>query len=262
MLVELLIVFFIAVLFIIFTCTVKRFRNYDIENTVPDDIEEVLSERLFPQQSTTLLHSSPRFEDDRIDFICKKVIPKAEGQRTSWQFAVLLLLTKGETEKPMTFNFKPSDENARLPINSTKPFIPPKPKFNNYIVARPEKGILGRIAEYYMEWYTKHAETIVLNEFEDLLLAYESNNKEVFRSIILYTWIMPCTKCTTKIITKMVKNDKLVNRELEFTVAYTLHYRYDVESEEEQEKSRENLRKAGITVKCIPYQKRLKKKTG
>ena len=172
-------------------------------------------------------------------FIVREVIPRAEGQKTSWQHVTLILLAQSETENLLTFQFKPS-KNATLPIDSGKPFIPQKHEFNNYIVARPDQNI-----------FSNHAEKIILDEFEDLLEAFRRKNKEHPSSIILYSWIMPCTTCTINII------HTLANRGFKVIVAYTIHYRYDIESKEQQEANRERLKQAGVMVQHIYYNKRL-----
>ena len=258
----LLVIILLAI--ITFYCSIiKKFMDYDRDNKVPEDIEEVVSKKIFSQPkireesefhpTNAKVQSNHESEGESLRrFISEAVIPKAEGQRTSWQFAVLVLLARSETKRPQTFQFKPN-KNSRLPIDPSKPFIPAKSEFNNYIVARPEQDVLNRITEYYRIKFSQHAEKIVVDEFEDLLLAYVRENKEDLGGIILYSWVMPCTECTNKII------DTLAGRKLKVTVAYTL--RCKLESERIQHANRERLRQAGATVEYIQYENSLQKKS-
>ena len=239
---------------------VKRFLDYDRDNSVPSDIEEVVSKKIFsPPKANFESHSYPNGGVQSLSYqnggedISKPtdgpVIPKAEGRRTSWQFAVIILLAKKETKSPQTFQFKP----VSLSTDSSKPFVPTKSELNNYMAARPEQDLLKRVAEYCKMKTSQHAEKIVLSEFEDLLLAYSRENKEALGGIVLYTWSMPCTECTTQII------DTLAGRKLKVTLAYTL--RCQRESEKVQESNRERLRGAGVTIEYVPYKSHPHKKT-
>ncbi len=225
---------------------VKEFQDYDSHSRVPDDIVKVVSEHLYSQRQSLCA-----FLDNQIPaFTVKSFIPKAEGQRTSWQFAAMILLSKIECKNLQNFRYKPSN-NDRLPIDTSMSFIPLKEEFNNYIAARPEHGVIGRVAEYYNLTSTKHAENIILEQFEDLLQGYGRENKKDLASIILYSWIMPCTQCVTKII------NTLGNRKQEITVVYTIH---DKESKQVQKNNRSRLQQAGFSVEQVLYPKHLSKR--
>ena len=227
---------------------VKEFQDYESEVRVPDDIVKIVGEHLYSQQQSMCV-----LEGNQIPaFTVKSIIPKAEGQRTSWQFAAMILLSKIECINLRNFRYKPN--NSRLPIDTSRPFVPSKEEFNNYIAARPEHGIIERVAEYYNLTSTKHAENIILEQFEDLLQGYGKENKDDLASIILYSWIMPCTQCTTKII------NTLGNRKLKITVVYTIHFWYAKESKLVQKSNRSRLQQAGFSVEQVKYPIRLSKR--
>ncbi len=74
------------------------------------------------------------------------------------------------------------------------------------MVAKLEQNILKKVAEYYNLANPKlNSEEIILLEFEDLLQGYGRENKEHLAGVL--------------------------NRRLEITLGYTLHYRFGVESE-------------------------------
>ncbi len=96
-----------------------------------------------------------------------------------------------------------------------------------------------------------------LKDFRDeftFLQGYGKENKDDLASIILYSWIMPCTQCTTKII------NTLGNRKLKITVVYTIHFWYAKESKLVQKSNRSRLQQAGFSVEQVKYPIRLSKK--
>ena len=254
--IALLAILLLVAVTVCYCSALKRFLDYDRGNRVPSDIEEVVSKKILSPPKEA--HSYPNGGIQSLVYqnggeelskpAVGSVIPKAEGQRTSWQYGVIILLAKEETRSPQTFQFKP----VTLSTGSSKPFIPAKAELNNFIAARPKQGLLKRVAEYCKITTSKHVEKIVLGEFEDLLLAYSRENKETLGGVMLYNWSMPCTECTTQII------DTLAGRKLKVTMAYTL--RCKQESEKVQQSNRERLREAGVTVEYIPYKSHIHKK--
>ncbi len=237
----------IAVIFVIIREVynqIIQFLDYDSHHRVPADIEERISEHLY------------RHKTEYFPGLCQglthgTVMPKTIRWNKGWQFAVVILLSKSEIKNIQTFRFRPCKEDDK-PTDPNKPFTPSKKSFNNHMVAKLEQNILKRVAEYYNITSPKiDAEEIIVQEFEDLLQGYGRENKDHLAGILFYSWSMPCTKCTTKII------DCFANRRLEIILGYTLHYRFDVESEKMQARNRMRLQQAGVIVQQIPYVKNI-----
>ena len=130
-----------------------------------------------------------------------KIIPYFQDQSTRSQFAVIVLLSERETENQGLVEFNPHDLDGRPVVNNTQSYTPARGKFGNYIVARPHNG--------------QDAEIVILRQFETLWEAYIHKNGEQPHSILLYSWLMPCTKCTEMIINTLARRGATV------TVAYT-----------------------------------------
>ena len=113
--------------------------------------------------------------------------------------------------------------------------------FNNFIIARPKDNI-------------KHAEAVILDNFDQLWVAYKTKNyNQTPASIILYSWIMPCNDCTDAII------KKLSTLCIPVTIVYTIPW--TKESDQIQEKSRNRLKENRITVDCVNCPYRLQPKS-
>ena len=134
-------------------------------------------------------------------FVRDVIIPYFQDQSTKSQFAVIILLSKRETENKSLIGFNPLDLNGRPVVNNAHSYMPARSKFCNYIVARPHNG--------------QDAEIIIFKEFDNLWKEYIHKNGEEPHSIILYSLLMPCTNCTDKII------NTLARRRAKVTVVYT-----------------------------------------
>ena len=132
-----------------------------------------------------------------------------------YQFAVLVL----SPEYQVTLRNIPAYDTT----DNTSPTHPFNSTLRDYIVARPIKR-------------KQHAEELLLERFDELL----ARNASSCRSIVLYTWFVPCEDCTRKIIHVL---GQLTYR---VTVVYSSKMRNMIEEEERRNMS--NLEAAGITV--------------
>lgn len=103
------------------------------------------------------------------------------------QFAVALLQPN---TKWLLFRYNPSQNNdgEKPVINPNNPLSPPdEPTYNNYLAARPDRGV--------------HSEIQILDRLDDLYNAYRaSHNGQAPRALLLYSWIVPCVYCTDEIV--------------------------------------------------------------
>ena len=179
-------------------------------------------------------------------FITEYVIPNSQYQRKKWQFASLMLLSTSETKELTSFHHKPHCLRCGRPfLNSSKTFSPDSHLFDNYIIAQPSmrKG------------NTTHAEKVILNNFDKLWTAYKiQNDSQIPASIILYSWIMPCVRCTNLII------KRLSHLGVPVTVIYTISWQK--ERADVQVNSRQRLKDMKMTVKKVdcPYRLQFKQK--
>ena len=221
--------------------------------SAPIDIQDFITNQVFQwcvTEESQETRQQARESGDLVDgsdpdydsFITEVVIPKSEEQRRKWQFATLMLLSASETQHPHRFRFKPNRQGCPL-LNSNDSLSPSPDKFNNYIIARPEEHRDG----------TKHAEVVILEDFNRLLEAYKRNNKKQEPvSIVLHSWIMPCKDCTDLII------QRLSNLGISVKISYTISWRY--ESKKDQEENRRRMTSCGITVEQVQYPHRLNPK--
>ena len=122
-------------------------------------------------------------------FIRDVVVPKFESQRRKKQkqFAVLILISEEEQMDLNLVTFQPS--NPSLTSKSSLYMPTSEEDYHNYIVARPRKK------------KDFHAEDIIFEKLSQLWDGYLSHNNYVPpKCFILYTWNVPCTKCTDLII--------------------------------------------------------------
>lgn len=106
----------------------------------------------------------------------------------------------------------------------------------NYIVARPDQS-------YSPPLHVVHAEKILLNRFDVLKEKFPGSS---ISTVLLYSWLMPCSGCTQLII------QKFKNAPYKVVVAYNNDWTKAI-TEDENEKNRSKLREAGIDVYQVRY---------
>ena len=172
----------------------------------------------------------------------RTVIKKFKGQRreSEYQFAVLFFIqqeikTMEDIHVDNNYQFQNDYRNGDPLCNYDATFWPEPEKFYNYMVSRHN--------------YPKHAEEIILDQFPQLWHKYlvtKGGKKPSF--IILYSWLMLCSKCTSKLVALMQDDYKPTR----FVVVYT-RPAWDGESKDIAEGSRNKLLSAGIGVYRVKY---------
>ena len=128
--------------------------------------------------------------------LTQRVVKLFKTQRQEkHQFAVLFLSSQ-DYIADVAFQTKTgpvySPEEA---TDSSKPIFPLDRDLHNFVTARPHR-----------KWYAcrkRHAEEQLLDKFDLLKTSFESSRFNRCRTVVLFTWILPCKKCTTQIINKL-----------------------------------------------------------
>ena len=106
------------------------------------------------------------------------------------QFAVAILLPDTQWKG---FSYKPcKDGDGKKPvIDSSISLSPPDGMYGNYLAAQPNrKG--------------KHSEIQILDRLDDLYNQYKViHDGQPPEALLLYSWIVPCEKCTDAIVAKL-----------------------------------------------------------
>ena len=157
-------------------------------HTPTDVAPQTFPRRLVPQaaaylQGVALRRSqAPEF----YDFI-QNVIHLFNGQRQEGdEFAVLIFTAESTLSRMGRIQFRAPGHTTYL-VDKTYSYFP-RHNLKNYLVARPDGG--GR----------HHCEKILLNQEYQLWDAYTEDHPTGPKCIILYSWLLPCSECTSKII--------------------------------------------------------------
>ena len=143
------------------------------------------------------------------DFI-QTLVSLFEYQRMkNYQFAVLLLSAHLDINEENTkFETRCGEVcTSEEAANYTHPSFPPESMMSNYVVARPE-GF--------------HAEKFLLDNFPILLNQYYSLHKMPCQHILLYSWMLPCTRCAWEMIQVLSSHTKLCRSRVTLTLVYTI----------------------------------------
>ena len=172
-------------------------------------------------------------------FIADRIIPAFQHQRQrGYQFAVLLLIPESDVHNINNLShwLWPMDNIHGLPlVNSANRYCPNRQLYRNYVSARPQGAL--------------HSEDTLLDELPYLRDAFENHYGSVPSCIILYSWMMPCPYCTMRIC------QTFQDINIPVIVAYTIDW--PKISADDNERSRNQLRAAGIRVERINYGRRL-----
>ncbi len=170
----------------------------------------------------------------------QNLVSTFEKQRKNhmYQFAVLFISPYQDinTDNGIFQITKMGESGDYEATDSDCPTFPPDQDLGNYITARPDQP--------------DHAETLLLDRFRALW----ARNWQACRTILLYTWLLPCNNCTKEIIRILGPCTSIC----QVIVVYTSTMRYMPVAQQ-----RENIRKlkaAGIAVKKEGYDKRLERK--
>ena len=168
------------------------------------------------------------------DFI-QKVINLFNGQRlTRDQFAVLIFTAESELSRMGNIQFRAPWHATHL-VNKAYSYFP-RNNLRNYLVARPDMG--------------RHCEKILLDQEYRLWDAYTDHHPIGPRCIILYSWLLPCSDCTSEIIAYHTHTRPAVELIVVFTSAC-----YQDESENDNNITR--MQEAGIKIHKVSYSRDL-----
>ena len=183
------------------------------------------------------------------NFITDMVVPSFKKQRSTgrYQFAVVILLSENDFDDISDMGFEPSNILGGPLLNNTYPSMPRNAaNYGNYIAARPDSVSCHSEEEIFRKYSS------INSPFRELWTAYMSHNGSTPKCVLLYTWQLPCTRCTDVIIRSL--NDDMY-RCTSVIVAHTIYWRS--ESEEEHRENKEKLKKENIAVVQVPHPVRL-----
>jgi len=121
------------------------------------------------------------------------LIQSFSGQRQDnrSQFGVLFMNNVKNLNTYVVPVFEPKHPNGSPIIDNRNAMSPAnRNDFGNYVCTRPERVPKTMI----------HSEERILQEIDALWSAYKNTNERTPNMIVLYSWIMPCPKCTDLII--------------------------------------------------------------
>ena len=172
------------------------------------------------------------------EFIINKIISVFHRQRQERdQFAVLIFTEESKLNRMGKMQFQPCDTHNIPLVNNNYPYFP-RSNLKNYLVARPDRG--------------HHSEKILLDQEYQLWSAYTEDHPTGPKCIILYSWLLPCSKCTTEILHYY---SNILTPRPKMVVAYTVWW-CEV-NEAENQTNIKRMRQAEIVVKKIEYPHRL-----
>ena len=184
------------------------------------------------------------------NFITQKIIPYFNDQRiAAYQFAVVVLLSESDFDNICQTSFTPSDNLGRPILNKAFSVMPQDlKKYGNYVVARPSiNSHQCHSEEAIFEKYS-----VIDSPFSHLWSAYVERNGAYPKCILIYSWNLPCSRCTEAIIRSL--GEKPYNS-VSVIVAHTQLWLGEFVSD--WNKNREKLASKNITVQQIRYPIRL-----
>ena len=181
------------------------------------------------------------------NFIIEKIIPYFYGQRNkNYQFAVVMLLSESDFENICQSSFIPSDSGKPI-LNSSFPVMPrDKEDYGNYIVARPFSSNYNSEEEIFGK------NSVIDSPFSHLWNTYIERSGAYPKCILIYSWNLPCTRCTEAIIRSLGEEPY---NSVSVIVAHT--YVWMSESPLDRNKNREKLKNKNITVQEVRYPNRI-----
>ena len=174
------------------------------------------------------------------DFITDIIIPSFKEQRsTANQFAVVVLLSEKDFYNILGTTFVPSDGGQPLLDNYYASMPQNATHYGNYIVARPTSS----------SWHSE--EEIFGNHnspFSQLWTAYMRHNGSPPKCVLLYTWNLPCSRCTDVIIRSL---NNSMYRCTSVIVAHTTYWQRELGGQ--CIRNEEKFTKENITVEQVRY---------
>ena len=191
--------------------------------------------------SVTQERSIARLPHQFHDFIIQKIIPYFNGQRNrSYQFAVVVLLSESDLDNLCQTSFIPSDSGKPILNKNFSAMPQDREDYGNYIVARPFSNSYHSEEEIFGKY------SVTDSPFSHLWSAYVERNDEDPKCILIYSWNLPCTRCTEAIIRSLGKEPY---NSVCIIVAHTRFW--ELESVSDRNKNREKLVSKNITVQQV-----------
>ena len=196
---------------------------------------------------------SPFFKQDRPviplpdnfhHFITTSIIPSFNKQRSSgYQFAVLLLLSEKDLVNLTQMTFSPCNSLGQPFLNRDYSTMPQYvSRYGNYIVARPRDNSCHSEEEIFGKYSS------IDSPFDNLWNTYFERNHSFPKCILLYTWNLPCSRCTDVIIRSL--EERQYHR-TSVIVAHTIYWRSEIELE--HSRNRDKLINGNISVEQVKY---------
>ena len=172
-------------------------------------------------------------------FINGTIIPAFMNQRaTGYQFAVLMLLSEDNLRDITRTVFTPS-YLGRPSVNNNHPSMPnDRASYGNYIVARPVDNSYHSEEEIFGKYSSTNS------PFIQLWNSYISRNGTSPKCILLYSWNLPCSRCTNVIIRSLEEQPYNTTSVI---VAHTTYWKWS-ETQIEHNQNVFKLRKNNIDV--------------
>ena len=170
-------------------------------------------------------------------FITGIIIPSFKKQCLRGnQFAVVVLLSENDLRNILGTTFVPSNDRRPLLDNDYGSMPQKATQYGNYIVARP----ISSSCHSEEEIFGKYSLNI---PFSQLWSAYVKHNGSPPKCVLLYSWYLPCSRCTDVIIRSLNEDTYSCTSVI---VAHTTYWQR--ESEDGHRKNTEKLKKENITV--------------
>ena len=169
-------------------------------------------------------------------YITTQLIPDFASQRLKSQFAVVVMFSESDCWNIEEIKYEPSNDQGMPFTNSAYSSMPQCEDYCNYIVARPthrfhaEEEIFRQTSKFNQLW----------DSYTDLLFASPDY-------ILIFSWILPCSKCTDLIIAAL--RERLAYRQAKVFLAYVTIWKK--ESSRKHDRNIEKLTQSGVVVEQV-----------
>ena len=217
------------------------------ESTAPVFVGTFAQGVHYPEFSSNFFNkkrSLTSLPDNFRTFINDTIIPAFMNQRaTGYQFAVLMLLSEDNLRDIAKTVFTPNHMGRPI-VNKDHPSMPSdRASYGNYIVARPVNNSYHSEEEIFGMYSSTNS------PFIELWNSYVSRNGTSPKCILLYSWNLPCSRCTDVIIRSLEEQPYNTTSVI---VAHTTYWKWS-ESESVLRQNIEKLKKKNVSVHHVTY---------
>ena len=172
----------------------------------------------------------------------QQVVDRFHSQRTEQdQFAVMFLMPSKDTD---SFKFT-NKIGPQVLTNSKKAVWPPDEQIINYIVARVDRETCPGTSI--------HSEESLIKRTAKLFESYQNAFHSQPSFLVLFSWLMPCKHCTSQFIHAVYVTNADLFESTKVIIAYVLDWCKDAAAED----SRKELKRKGVVVVQVNYDRRL-----